>query len=210
MIACQIQAVNDAANPKRAFLFDCGSADLKVLSKLIVKLKEQNQISKHIALVAVKEDIFILNKRKFLEESCHVVVDVSGSLVGPKRIDNSNDMNVMFMEIRKQIESFVEEMSVLEVNEIWCVPTIFGYLINYPILYYQHPGDASNCLSFVELKAYQIKSSGQTLISFSVPSQIDEKDLKVQEVINNWLNSFRNSDKFHIETFSSNYATVVL
>lgn len=207
MIVCQIQAVDDVANIKRGFLFDCSSVDLKVLSRFLLKLKEENLISKDISLLEVKEDIFILNKRKFLKESFHVVIDVSGSLTYPKRLEDERDCDKMFIEIRRQIESSDEVISTLEIDERWCVPTIFGYLINYPILY---QCDQHNNLSFVELKVFQIRSINQTLISFSVPSELYEKDSKIQEVIKDWLVCFQNKDKFQIETFSAEYPTVIL
>lgn len=209
-IAYQIQTVNDPVSPKRGFLFDCGSVDVKTLAKLLVMLAEANEISKDVFLAAVKEDIFILNKRKFSEESSHIIVDVSGNLNAPRQIENFETFNGMFAEIRSQIDSNQEKFTQLKIEEGWCIPTIFGYLINYPILYYQSPNDDSNCLDFVELKVFQFKSKDQTIISFSVPIELYEQSTAIQESINDWQKNFRSNAEFRIETFSSKHATVIL
>lgn len=208
-IAYQIHAVNDPNNPKRGFLFDCGSADVTILAKLLVILEEANEICKYVFLAAVKEDIFILNKRKFNEETSHIIVDVSGNLNAPKLIENFETSNGMFAKIRSQLKSNQEKFTQLEIEEDWCIPTVFGYLINYPILYYQNPSDDSNCLDFVELKVFQVKSKDQTLISFSVPVELYEQSPDIQDLINDWQTNFQNGE-FQIEAFISKHATVIL
>lgn len=214
MIASQIHAVNSVGNPKRGFLYDCGAINVDALIKLIKKLKEESLIGKDIVVASIKEDIFILNTTKFHQESRHVIIDISGSLTKPTRMDAMTDM---FVRINEQLEAFqgsdVVDLKLglklnLKLDETWCIPTIFGYLINYPILYYLK-GD-ENCLSLVDLQVFQVTSNNDILVSFSVPSEIYQNDSNVKEVIDSWLQSFQNGDYFSVKSFIANYPTVVL
>lgn len=209
-IACQVHAVNDRDNPKRGFLFDCGKANVDALVDLVTKLKIENLISKDISVVIVKDDIFILNVEKFHEQS-HIVIDISGNLEQPKimKVEDATSIEEMFRDIKNQIKSSKENSLIhLEIRADYCVPTIFGYLINYPIVYY-HENDA-NCLSLVDLNVHQILIGNETLISFSVPSAISNENLHVQQAIENWLHNFQSKDEFLIKTFTANYPTVIL
>lgn len=205
MIASQIHAVDSDGNPKRGFLYDCGTINVDALMKLIKKLKEEHLIGKDIFVASVREDIFILNKTKFHQQSRHVVIDISGSLSSPTRMDAMTDT---FIRISEQVKAFQgSDVVDLRVDETWCVPTIFGYLINYPNLYYLK-GD-ENCLSLVDLRVFQVTTNNDILVSFSVPSEIYQ-DSSVREVIDSWLQYFQNDDNFSVESFIANYPTVVL
>lgn len=210
-VSCQIHAVNDNENPKRGFLFDCGAADADILIDLVAKLKDKKLINEDILVAVVKDDIFILNVKKFTHESLHVVVDISGSLEKSKFIEDSSLTNEMFEDINKQIRiADRRDSTQLEIKAGWCVPTVFGYLINYPALYYHQPGDDTNCLSLIDLSVHQIITGDQTLISFSVPTELYDKNQIVRDTIETWLHNFQNNDKFVIKTFTANYPTVIL
>lgn len=206
MIASQIHAVNSDGNPKRGFLYDCGMINVDVLTKLIKKLKQESLIGKDIVVVSVREDIFILNTTKFHQESHHVVIDISGRLTKPTRMDAMTDMFVRINEQLKALQGFA--VVDLKLDETWCIPTIFGYLINYPILYYLQ-GD-ENCLSLVDLQVFQVTMKNEALVSFSTPSEIYQHDSSVKEVIDSWLQNFRSDDDFSVKSFIANYPTVVL
>lgn len=210
MITCQIKAVNDLENPKRGFLFDCGAVDVEMLRKLIQELKKVELVGKELIIALVQEDVFVLNTRKFVLNQNLVIVDISGSLKEPERVDLSVVAEMLNL-VREQLTSQKqEEMVVLEVALNWCVPTIFGYLINYPVLYFIRPNEESNNLNFVELKVVQVYTEGKLLFSFSVPNQIYEKDLTVKESVSNWLAPFQNIEEFENKTFTATYPSVIL
>ena len=208
-IVCQIVAVNDACNPKRGFLFDCGAGDVGKLTQLLQELKCESLINNKIVLVVVHEDIFILNPHKFEDEIPPVVVDVSGSLEVPRKFA-CDVVTSMFEEVKKQIRSSTAGLIKLEIAENWSVPTIFGYLINYPVLYFLNPNDDANNLCSVELQVYQITSDDQTLISFSVPKAIIDQDEDVQQSITSWLLHFQSHADFKIKMFTATHPVVVL
>lgn len=210
-IACQLHAVSDSQNIKRGFLFDCGAANIESLSDLVATLRTNNLIGEEISIVIVKDDIFILNIQKFYHENKHDVIDISGSLEKPIIIEDLTCITEMFRDIDKQLKSFAKNNSLkLEIKTDWCVPTIFGYLINYPVLYYLRPGEDDNCLSSIDLKVHQVISDNQTLISFSIPTEIYEENLNMQRNIETWLRSFQKSDEHFIKTFTANNPTVIL
>lgn len=210
-VSCQIHAVNNNENPKRGFLFDCGAANVDILIDLVVKLKDKKLIDENILVAVVKDDIFILNVKKFTQESFHVVIDISGSLEKPKIFEDSSLTNEMFQDLNNQIRSSDRKnLTQLEIKAGWCVPTVFGYLINYPALYYYKPGDDTNCLSLIDLSVHQIITSDLTLISFSVPTELYDKSQIVRERIETWLHNFQNNDEFVIKTFIANYPIVIL
>lgn len=207
-MACQIKAVNDHENLKRAFLYDCSATNVETLLNLIRELKAENLVSKDVSIAIVQDDIFILNLEKFHVQSSHVIVDISGSLKKPRVIEDTALIDEMFHEINKQLSVTNGSFIQIEIAAGWCVPTIFGYLINYPVLYY-HQTD-QNCLGMVDLKVHQVMTNEETLISFSVPNEIYEQNKVVQETVNQWMQHFQNHENFYVKTFIANYPTVIL
>ncbi|CRL00849.1 CLUMA_CG014100, isoform A [Clunio marinus] len=212
IIASQIRSVNEIQCPKRGFLFDCGVTNKETLIDLLTKLKVNKLISKQIIVAAVKEDFFILNIEKFYQKDSHIFVDVSGSLEKPGNF-KLNDFNIeKHLEvIRKQIISFENDLFVdLEISEEYCVPTIFGYLINYPVLYYYNDENDRNCLSLVDLKVFQIIRDDEILISFSIPCEIFDQNKEIQEKISFWLHHFQSHDEFEVKQFFTNNPIIIL
>ena len=208
-IACQIKAINDSDNPKRGFLYDCGAINVNNLMKLIRELKQENIICKDFLIATIQDDIFILNLRKFHLESSHVIVEISGSLKKPRIIEETASFAKMFLDINNQLLSCEDEAIELKIIADWCVPTIFGYLINYPVLYY-HNDHNGNCLGTIDLKVHQVKTIEDTLISFSVPNEIFEQSMIVQKKILQWMQYFQTHENFSIKTFVANYPIVIL
>lgn len=206
-IACQIHSVNDHLNPKRAFLFDCGKVEIEKLREHMKALKAENLVSKDIAIVQVQEDIFILNVSKFHQKSSHVLVDVTESLPEPEVISSDFIFGMLKTIDNQLLTSSVDDVIDLLVKEDWCIPTIFGYFINYPILYFLR--SEGNCLSCVDLQVHQVSTHHEILISFSVPSKLVENNKNIQQTINSWLQHF-NDDVFSVRSFNANYPTIIL
>lgn len=214
MIACQIYAVNRDENPKRGFLYDCGGVgDIGSLLKVLLAMKELSLVGKDILIALVKEDIFILNAKKFQRNAVDdvIVVDVSGSLSAPRRIEVSIAFEGMFHSISEQLRvADKDKVLRMEIRDDWCVPMIFGHLIAYPILYYQNPAEDTNCIGLIDLVIHQVITKNETLISFSVPSLIYNSDKNIQETIDRFLHNFQHHDDHQIKTFTANNPTVVL
>lgn len=212
-ISCQIRAVNDDSNPKRGFLFDCGALDVDKLIDLVRDLKNECLIAREVTVAVVKEDSFILNTQKFLSDSsgsCPIVIDVSGCLKLPEKII-SGSVAMMLDEIRGQLINNIEaDVTLFKVNDDWCVPTIFGYLIGYPVLYCLRPGQDNNNLSFVELLVFQVLMQTEVLISFSIPKAIHDQDTQARDSIEHFLSHFQKSTDFEVKSFAATHSVVIL
>lgn len=212
-ITCQIRAVNDGSNPKRGFLFDCGALDVDKLVDLVGCLKKAGLIVREVTVAVVKEDFFILNTRKFLSDlsgSCPTVIDVSGSLKLPEKVI-SGSIAKMFDEIKSQLINNIEaDVITLSLKDDWCVPTIFGYLIGYPVLYCLRSDQESNNLSFVELLVFQVLIQTEVLISFSIPKAIYEQDTQARDSTEHFLSHFQKGTDFEVKRFAATHPVVIL
>ena len=191
-------------------MFDLGKIDVPGMVDILERLKKKGFIGKDLMIVEVKEDFFILNPSKFQSGGREIVVDVSENLEKPRKIEDLREVREMLEVVRVQILRFKEgniSVNVLNIPVNFCVPTIFGFLINYPIIYYLNPQSDSNCLSLVDLTIHQVISQDEILISFSVPSDIFSTDFSIQKTIKNFLTNFQN---YEIKTFTANYPTIVL
>lgn len=215
-ISCQIRAVNDDGNPKRGFLFDCGTLDVEKLVDLVRRLKKDSLIAREVTVAVVKEDIFILNTRKFQSDmpGCcpivSIVINVSGSLKSPEKV-NSGSVESIFNEITSQLINNIEaDVITLNLDDNWSVPTIFGFLIGYPVLYCLQPEQEDNNLSFVELLVFQVLMQTEVLISFSIPKAIHDQDTQARDSIEHFLRHFQNGTDFEVKSFAATHPVVIL
>lgn len=210
MISAQIKAVNHDSNPKRGFLFDCETPDCEKLVNLVRILKNDGLIAREVIVAVVKEDIFILNYRKLTDPTSFVVVDVSGCLKLPEKVV-SDPFEKMFDDIKRQLSSDNEDHLVtLNIKADWCISTVFGYLIGYPILYYLRPDEDNNNLSYVELLVFQVFAKAGILISFSIPRLIHEQNTKARDSIETFLIYYRKSSDYDVKSMFAIHPVVVL
>lgn len=208
-IALQIAAVNDLNVPKNSFLFDYGTVDVEVLKNILNELKLQKLICHDVKIVTLELEIFIVNVKKIIA-GCILsinlnIIDVGKNLEMPKIIHKYNKIAEIFDEIVEKLKCNAE---IIELGSYGSIcPTLYGFLINYPVLYFCDTEE--NCLSDVELKVFQIKTSNHVLISFSVPLEIYYKNTKIQENIKCYLDKFTSND-YSIKTFNTTECNVVL
>ena len=211
-ISNQFQAVNQENLLKYAFLYDCGNVDVASIKQVIKILSQRRLISSDVRIVTLSQDFFILNINKILgrENSSKFVIDVSGSNDKPMLVpqDKMNSFNDMFEGIRKQLTLNNDEIIA---DDNWCVTSIFGYLINYPVLYYLPNNIDSNCLGHIDLKVFQILLQDDIVISFSIPLDIFNDNEAIQCHIAAYLKNYQNySNKYQIKSFIANHSHVNL
>jgi len=218
-ISNQFQAVNDENLMKNSFLYDCGNVDVASIKQVVEILKQRRLISSDIRIVTLSQDIFILNVKKILgrENSSKFVIDVSGSNEKPFLVpqDKMNSFNDMFEDIRKQLTLLKgnndEIIELIIANDNWCVTSIFGYLINYPVLYYLPNSIDTNCLGHKDLKVFQVLLEDDILISFSIPLDIFNDNEVIQCHIAAYLKTYQNyNNKYQIKSFIANHSHVNL
>lgn len=213
LISIQIEALSDVNNPKRGFLFDCTSVDETKLKSMMAHLRNEHFVANDIIIVLVNSDFFIVNKSKFHEIIFTIIlIDISGNLNEPK-IHNSNDESTQ--KILNNIKNVIlnhenEDILKIEANDDDSPPTIFGFLINYPILYYHKHAHEENCLSHKNLKVFQVMACNQLLMSFSVPESLFNQCENIGKSIEAYLGYYENSEKYAVESFISNYPSIIL
>lgn len=205
-ISLQIGAVNNLNVPKNGFLFDYGSADVEILKNLVDNLRLEKLVSDDIKIVTLEWEVFILNVKKFCSRCDLNIVNVSKDLEKPQIInDNSKIMKVLNEVVAKIKES---KDNIIELGSYGTIcPTLFGFLINYPVLYYSDTDE--NCLSNVELKVFKILSSDHVLLSFSVPLEIFNINPKIQNDVKVFLENF-NLENYSIKIFNSTQCNIIL
>lgn len=212
MIFIQIDAINEIENPKRGFLFDCCAVDHETIHKMLSDLRNCNAISSNISVVDLNSDTFIVNRDKF-KNRCHkILIDISENLSDPKLLTNSTEtIHEELLEIEKRITSHQSE-SILKINssQFQSPPTLYGFLINYPILYFLNQSSDENCLSHKNLKVFQVSISNQILLSFSVPESLFNQCDDIKKSINNFLDFYNKKEHCDVTTSIANYPRVIL
>jgi hypothetical protein len=204
-ISLQIEAVNNFDIPKNGFLFDYGTVDAKTLRNLINKLKLEKLVSNDIKVVTLELEIFILNVKKFCTGCDFNIVNISKSFNKPELIEDSSKIVKVIDEIVEKLKNSTEDIIELGSYSYLC-PTLFGYLINYPVLYYCDSEE--NNLSNQELKVFQVTSSNHVLLSFSVPLIIYNESPKIQNDIKIFLDKFNES--YNIKIFNTTQCNIIL
>lgn len=213
MISTQILAVDEITNPKIGFIFDCGKINCLDLSDLLKKLKNESLIINQLILITLNEDFIILNYTKYIqhEEESNIFINISGDLSEPILVKDSSIITESILHTKNQItKKLSSEFIELVLSNDYCVPTIFGHLIGYPVLYWHSPNDYKNCLSCVDLNVFQIFSNNILLISFSIPNNLYINSPVIQKQIKNYLDHFQYISTFEIKTFIKNLPDVIL
>lgn len=129
------------------------------------------------------------------------VIDVSKHLKTP--IFKEDQTNV----VKKLNEKFENIKDGLSIDDQICIPTLVGFVLGYPILYwYDAASDGDTCLSGINLRVFQISFLENIVMSFSVPeSLVGLKE--VQIVLNDWE---KNLSKGLISSFNRTLERVIL
>ena len=179
---------------KPSLLFDYAVVEWKNAIRLIAGLARKTSgftdFSPLLYVLKVAEDIFYADLRllvKRLRESVDMeeftLIDISGKLQEPhvlkKELADSverqfqrivEDLEEKYKELTQRGELVVEDSRVINLSNYgdnnWCVPSIFGFLLGYPVIYWcDRAGDLDNCLSMVPLNRYTLtfKAAPSTL-----------------------------------------------
>ena len=183
---------------KPSLLFDYAVVDWKNASSLMKGLAAKGLVSQPLDVLKVGEDIFftdlnlLVNKlRKSVDSEEFTLIDVSGNFQEPRVLENKIADCVkrqcqMVVEIleRKlkdsslnvtQRDGIFSDLQLLNLSscsdENWCVPTIFGFLLGYPVIYWCDQASDLNCLSMVPLNRYTVTFKASLSVLHSLVSQ---------------------------------------
>lgn len=206
----QIQAIDDEHSLKNSFLYDYGNLSRDCLCQIVKCLLDEHVISRNIKVLTLADDIFIVNVQKVVRpvKRNFYVVNVSGNLKAPALMESIDNIQNMLSSISKQLQSEAHEIVP---EEDWCLTTAFGYLINYPVLYFQTKEPDFNCLGSVDLKIFQILLDDELVLSFSVPLELLNKHKFIENHIESYLKTYTDiNGRYQIKKFIANHAHVAL
>lgn len=201
----QIKAVNDLSNPKSAFLFDLCHIEVDLLNLILKELKSKELICNDLKIVMLENEIFIANVKKISAKRKLFVIDISKNLETPKIFENVNELEKIIEKIQIKIQQ--EEGEIISFESFnHLSPTVFGFMINYPVLYYCALDE--NCLSDVELKVFQVYDDHESiLMSFSIPNKIFNENIEIKNHIESFLALFKSHK---IKSFITCQTNVIL
>jgi hypothetical protein len=207
-MAIQIKVVNNPLTPKSSFLIDFGPRNVDLLKEILSELKTQKLIEDNLTIATLESEIFIINTKKVMERNCESfhIIDISDEVSKPQLISDK----LFFFESVEKIKEKLSENRGSELIDLGSFgfnsPTIFGFLINYPVLYFCKT--ENNCLSNRELKVFQIHDDeNHILISFSVPLEILNENQVICDDINKFLEGFQS---YQIKSFITSQENVIL
>ncbi len=162
-IACDVLLVDSVL--KSSFLFDYACVSAEAMKDFVTALAREELVKTRLTVIKVEDEIFICNielLKAHVADADFTVVDVSGDLKEPVVLDGS-DSNQIVDTIKKEVELCIsqqpESILDLQIPNTMNRTTLFGYLLNYPVLYWYKNCSGHNCLSMIPLKNFKIVSN---------------------------------------------------
>ncbi|XP_077988901.1 UPF0739 protein C1orf74 homolog [Glandiceps talaboti] len=210
-ILSNVLAVQEEIKP--SFLFDYAMVDAERMQMFLSCSKATDTLRS----LSLHGDVFIYNPKTLrnhlnnvAKNSSCFLVDVSGSLCQPK-IASQDCHQVVLRHVNEVLTALDEQSDIqialskegahqnvaytLQPTEGWNIPSIFGILLGYPVVYWYGVDDdtPSNCLSMVPLSVHKIfirpdNNEGKEIISFSVPADLEES---FHDSINVWYSDIK-------------------
>uniref|UniRef100_A0A8D8H0I2 UPF0739 protein C1orf74 n=1 Tax=Culex pipiens TaxID=7175 RepID=A0A8D8H0I2_CULPI len=207
---------------KTGFIWDFACFSAAQANDLLTKLKEAKLVKNSLLAFQIGEDFGFLDGSRideikfgnfaFIEISKHLNCPV----VVEKSSQNSQTIQQTLNSIHAQIQHSIpnEILTLVFDSTVHCIPTVFGLLIGYPVVYWFDVAQSDqNCLSGVPLTVFQVgwrPQSGPNIttpaVSFSVPCSVLEI---VQNSVDLWKQKVADSE-LHFTSFSKTLDTVVL
>lgn len=207
-IAVQIFAVMRGL--KAGFLWDIGPRPaIEQVSSAIETVNNCFSVDQALLVVLLADEIFICRKQ-YEPVNC-VLIDVSKSLKIPVIKENQTSLAQVLGDVQKTFQDNQLGSVVVNLNvQDFCIPTVMGLLIGYPILFwYDEDSNNENCLSGIELKVFQVSFLDKTVMSFSVPESLLNLQ-SIQEKIEEWEAKINSATSASITCFNKTLNVVIL
>lgn len=181
---------------KPSLLFDYAVVDTTNASNLIETLAAEGLVPYSLDVLKVGEDIFFAdleNLVSYLKKSVGseelTLIDISGKLQEPRVMETEVSKRVMnqFARIVEVLEQKLNDVTltltqrnktarnsdVVDLNNVsdseenLCIPSVFGFLLGYPVIYWCDQASECNCLNMVPLNRYTVNLKESSLICHS-------------------------------------------
>jgi hypothetical protein len=205
-------AGHDNSSNKNDRPFTASKAFIEKLSNLLRHQFDYNVNQGHVAFLLVGEEVFFTNtsllrlniERDFNILGIHDVtsvhlsrafINVSSHLPTPRlctRTEKDNLIESTLQPLMLKIHSFLTlvppNSGVIQTHfpHSYALPTISGYLLEYPFIYVllpdtHHSIPEGNCLSNVSLTLFTHKVNSRVLLAYTIPTKIFSELSQVQE-----------------------------
>lgn len=215
-IAAQIFFVE--CGVKTGFILDIGPPiDLKLLIDILSDLRQSKLVSHSLRIVRIVDDICILNVQSYCDIQLNDVtfINITASLREPQLCDQSK-LADWLAAFNNQIHEFQRISNELffdvQVDRSFCIPTLFGLVAGFPVIYYYNPlVSDQNCLANVLLRVYQIWFRNEILIfSVSCPAKLIDDNVEVDGRLKLWRDRFEGYAELKFKVMEETLPLVVL
>jgi len=207
---------------KPSLLVDVVSVDknLPYLESLITEYNFKANFSssekQELKILKIKDDLLIANLPVLFRtiKKRRLYIDASSKYQTPTLITESsqsschNRIKLMTDHIEDQLKTFLDEKSEkiifeVQLNDNWNITTMFGILIDYPIVYWYEDENAETCLTANELLNIKLQTDitvktwtvKREVYSFTVPVCLITEE--VDSFVETWITSCQDHAKLN-------------
>lgn len=183
---------------KTSFLWDFGpSVSSSMLSAFLESLKTLKLTSLKIFLVILKEDFFVTNPNLVLQtlSQKRLYVNVSDHLSEHEIFEQNDLVEKMIDFLKIELNNLKKGKCKLELDENFCVPTLFGLLLNYPVIYFFEKNHTKSLFTLKVVKVFckfnfENASERMEICSFSFPESL--LDSRIDFCVKAWFDRLPN------------------
>jgi hypothetical protein len=196
LVSTQLYFVNSGF--KNGFLVDVGpKLEAQFWQVILHSLCEQNLIGAELIVVEFNENCCILNRPVLLQNvrTPRCFIDITKGSGQPKVMhEHDKRIEKLISVVVEQITQFTDDKTLkIDFNPLvthLCMPSIFGLLIGYPVIYFYEPNENQSDtynLEHLDLRVISANFNKQTVpvISFSFPFHLHE-NLRLSNIICEW------------------------
>lgn len=213
VLSCNLIAVNIGLKP--SYLWDIPvKLDIYKIKQVLSALKASKLLSENVVTFELSGDYFSCNLKEIKNLFDHLsetkFVDCSFQLDTPKVIENWSSIHQSIKEFMIIREHFNQDFFVMEEKTNWCLPTLYGFLLGYPYVYWS--SSTENNLSLNPLLLFKVNYSSDSLKLDSVYSFTAPTCVAVSSHVDGWLARLKEKlpGLVTMTTSSVSYLSVVL
>lgn len=202
---------------KTGFIWDIGpSIDSTTIVKIMSALRQSKLVSHNLRILQIVDDFCIVNIQSYLNINLNDVtfVNVTSTLLQPQICDLL-ELTPLVTALNRQIKDFCNSEELFRevlIDSSLCIPTLFGLVAGFPIIYYYDPlVSDQNCLANVSLRIHQVWFRNETLLfSVSCPVKLIDENNNFQRKIELWRDSFKGNEDLVFKLLEETLSIVIL
>ncbi len=203
---------------KAGFIWDVGPRiGSESIIKIMSELRQSKLVSDNLKILRIVDDFCIINVQSYCNINMNDVtfVNVTHTLLEPRLCDLI-ELGPFIHNFNQQIKEFQNSSELIrdiKIDNSFCIPTLFGLVAGFPIIYYYDPlvSVDQNCLANVLLRIHQVWYRNETLVfSVSCPAKLIDENESFKGKIELWRDSFKRDKDFVCKTMEETLSVVIL